>query len=457
MADTSFLDILRYNLLMAERSKFPLKKMQPVAEVVAAGVAAGMIGVAGITLREHRELTHRNIKLHPGLQSFFDWGQRTTGIDGPIPWAATHQTHHHWSDLTGKPFLDIYRAVIAMEDGSFDGAGITVPNIIRGLDPAVEAFTLAEVMQIGKLTEQYVKKRLGNAYREPVHSADRLRELFSGKPAYWYPEPHKRGEKYTQDEIERILTTDPHSPPLVGPPRENGVQGVAVENINMYSQSADLFRTHPELIPDDLRPEDLFLGKAKLHDKLAGFLVPAALMFAVKKDYTPKGALKALASGLAIDGIAIFMKVFGGNVTNSLGHAGEGMLTERKLIEAIQNGTFKIEVNDDGSFTTNAEGAGLFGRFIKYATLDEVSGQKNHHDAPWDPAYTRESGWKGFVEAPWGKTIGYLARARWFPLIEEGEGFGVPNYERPDMPHPALAMIQEIRAAQKAGTRELSL
>jgi hypothetical protein len=232
---------------MSEKAKL-WKTVQPYAKEVGKvglmGIAAGMVGVANITWREHRELTHRNIKLHLWLQRFADFGQRTTGIDGPIPWASTHQTHHHWTDITGKTYLDIYRGVMAMEDGSFDGTGITVPNTIRGLDPFVEEFTLAEVMQIGKLTDEYVRKRLGDSFQEPTISAERLRELFSGQPAYYYPEPHKRGVPYTQDEKERILTTDPHAPALVGPPRKNGVRGVAVENISMYSQSADLFRTH---------------------------------------------------------------------------------------------------------------------------------------------------------------------------------------------------------------------
>jgi hypothetical protein len=445
---------------MSERTKNVMNIVRPTAEVVAAGVAAGIFGVAGITLRNHRELTHRSIKLHPWLQKVFDFEQRTIGIDGPIPWADTHRTHHHDSDLTRKTFLDIYRGVMAMEEGAFDGVGIVVPNTIRGLDPAVEEFTLAEVMQIGKEADEYIRKRLGNRFNEPTYSAERLKELFSGKPAYFYPKPHKRGKPYTQDEIERILLTDPHGPPLVGP-RENGIEEVngvktvALENINMYSQSADLLRANPWLISEDLRPADGDLGKARWYHKTAGFAIPAALMFVRNGEYNPRGLGKAIIQGAAINAIRVGMEIFGGNVTNSLGHAGAGMLTERKLVEAIRNGTLKIEVNDDGSFTTNADGAGLFGKFIKYATLDEVSGQKNHHDAPWDPAYTKESGWRGFVEAPWGKTIGYLAKAKWFPLIEEGEGFGVPNNERPDMPSTALALIQQIRAAQKAGRRKL--
>jgi hypothetical protein len=71
--------------------------------------------------------------------------------------------------------------------------------------------------------------------------------------------------------------------------------------------------------------------------------------------------------------------------------------------------------------------------------------------------YTDASGREAIIEAPWGSLLEYLAKNEHFGLVNEGKGFidpatgeQVPNNERPDVVHPAVKRIQDLRAEQYA-------
>lgn len=412
------------------------KKLAGVAAV--AGVTAGLIGVAGITMRDHRELTHRSLELHPLLHIVLDAEQRSLGIKGPEVWAAVHRIHHNMTDATLKPFLDIHRAIQAA-----DGFGMEVPDTFAHLDPFVSSFSRDEVQVIGAYAEKEVHARLGKTYqRQRYTDREKIQTLLHPtEPQYYYPDYDKHSGEYTQDEKERILLTDPHSPALVR--QENGVQGIAKSNIGLYSRAADLFRKNEELRPDDL-PVTEKERKSSIPAVVAGFLVPSVAVLLARGQYQPKDVAKAAVVGSAINGLRTGVELIGGNVTNSLGHGGD--MADSLGRAALERG-YKIKLNPDGTLSTDTRNIGFIGKALSYLTFDEVGGQDVHHKHPEKIAYTMETGMKALKEAPWGSFLEWLAHNEHMPLIKPGEGFrGI----RPDLPHEGVVIIQQARAREYA-------
>lgn len=423
--------------------------LRTVGKIGAVGFAAGLVGDTGITLRDHRDLTHRSVDLHPSLQKFYDWEQRTITVGEPTVWASVHRIHHQMPDGTLAPFYQIARAVNWMQVNPDQVEGVSLPDSFEYLDPFVDKFSLEDVMEIGNQADDFMRDRLGDEYEEPAgYSSDDLQALFNPtEPRYFYErDPERKGE-YTQDEIAAVLLGDPHSPVRIPPPEENGVRGVAKHNVALYSHDADLFRARPDLKPKDLQNDDLSNREASRMDIAAGVLIPGVAVLLKRGKYTPKHFARAAAAGLAIDAVRIATEVIGGNITNSLGHS--GTLTQKEMMRAIQSGKYKPVPNEDGTVSTNTENAGFFGRALSKLTLDEVGGQEVHHTNPEKIAYTHKTGLDAWREAPWGSLVSVFAHSKWFPLINPGPGFDLKDGEtRPDQPHPAFDLIHRRRVEQ---------
>ena len=438
---------------MGEKKKIT-RFVRPAAEMAAASAVGALASVAVITARNHRELTHRSIILHPWLAAMADAEQRSYGVGEPKVWAAVHRIHHSVPDATLYPFYAISRAISWAESHPEKSAGVTIPDSFPNLDPYVDTFSRADVMEIGKEATQLIRRRLKGAYEEPAaYSKGELEKILNPQaPQYYYPSKKHKGA-YSQEEVAQILLGDPHSPVRIPPPEKNGVRGILKKNVPLYTHHADMFRARPELKEDDLQNEDGGNRKAKKKDIALGILIPSALVLLRRHKFAPKDFAIALAAGSAIYGAKIGLVLAGGNAVNSLGHAGE--LTQKTLVNAVQKNIFKPHPNEDGTVSTDTSEAGPLGWFLGVITLDEVGGQEAHHSYPEDIAYTRKLGappkskLRAWWDAPWGMFLYTLAHSKHAPFIKPGFGFQLqPGEKRPDEPMHAMDIIHRRRAEQ---------
>lgn len=432
-----------------ETGKVDRKKLgKSLGKAVAIGAVEGIAGVAGITMRHHRELTHRSLKLSERLQKAIDFEQRSLGIPETYTWASVHRIHHEMEDANLEPAYRIYHAAKEAE-----ARGIDIPESYLGLDPFVEEMGRETVLQIGEAADTLVRDRLKDLYRPPqfADDAEVIATLNPTEPQYYYEPRIKREARddYTPDDLARYLLRDPHSPALVR--RDNPVQGVAIENMPLYQEPANAFRQFPEIKPKDLqRPEDFdpeYQPKVA-KDVVAGFAINTAIMAAANRDFSVAGAARAVLEGSAANGVRAGLEFLGGNVTNSAGHMGDPFQSE--LAQAFFNRKYVIKLKSDGTISTNTVGAGrgpasrVLGRMASWATLDEVGGQQIHHQEPWKIAYTNAEGIEAVVEAPWGSMLEFLAESNAVQDIKKGDNF--IGQTRPDVAHPAVKLIQSLRA-----------
>jgi hypothetical protein len=423
---------------MSERNKH-------LAEIIVAGVGLGILGGMGITLRHHRELTHRSVDLHPALRASIDFEQRTNGVGDPTIWAAVHRIHHHFPDATLYPYYRIARAVDWITENPDKADGVVIPKTVPHLDPYVEEFDMKDVLEVGNHAKEYVKNRLGKDYEPPkdYSPAQLEEELYPKTPQYFYPTGEKHKGRYSQELIADILLGDPHSPVRVPPPERNGVRGVLKGNFTMYRRAANMFRARPDLKPEDLQHED---GKNKTYsryDVLAGIAVLSTAALIRRGKFTPKDVAIAALAGLAIAGVKAGYEVLGGNIVNSFGHA--GVLDSRRITRALAGKEYKPKLNPDGTLSADSVGAGFLGDLFSLMTLDEVGGQDEHHNAPEKIAFTSKKGLESLRQAPWGNFLSALAKNKYFPLINPGSGF---SGRRPDLPNPAMEIIHRRRIEQ---------
>ncbi len=423
---------------------------------LAAGIA--LAGVEGITWRSHRELTHNSIKLGRLSRALMDLEQLSLGIKEPSVWAAVHRIHHQMTDASLYPFWRAYHAIQNAE-----ASGMPVPEKFKHMDPFVDEFSRAEVEAIGLEADKFLRKRMGEKYyRPPIFNGNEgIHEALnpeSPRTTYWYPDykdvkGKKVAEDFTSDEFARVLTTDPHSPALV-PPKNgklNGVRGIGTRGAFYYlAGGSDMFYAVPDLKPEDLQTGTELEDRARKskNAKLAlaaRFAIPAATVLFARGDFSPKGFAIAGASGTAIGAASMGLEVAGGMAVNSLGHA--GVLNRVRIIQSIIRSEYQMQLNPDGSLSTNTLSAGPLGRILSWATLDEVGKQDHHHRKPGDIAYTDQTGWKAVLDAPWGSLTSYLAHNKYVKFIQPGDGF---EGERPDMPHEGVMLIRKARMRQMA-------
>lgn len=426
------------------------KILLPAAKIAAAGLGWGFLGVAGVTARNHRELTHRSITVNPRLAALIDAEMAHYSSSDPRFWAAVHRDHHRFADANLAPEWRIVRAIDWATANPDLAQGVIIPDSFQSLDHSVDVFPLKDVLEIGHIADNIMRDRLGRSYESsPGYTKDELRDVLNPtKPMYFYRLGPRHVGEYTQDDIAERLLSDPHSPFLIPLPEQNGVRGVALNNVRLYQDRADFYRARPDLMPKDLQNENRPTGrKFGFGDTVRGAMIPAVLTLLVRGKYEPKDFLKAALAGWAIYGIKIGLHIFGGNVTNSLGHA--GVMTPKRFRSAILSDRYRPILNPDGTVSTDSVNGGLLGQFISMFTFDEVGGQREHHLDPGKIAFTSKEGMRAWMEAPWGSLLAFLARSKYFPLISEGPGFELKDGQtRPDEPNPAMEIIHRCRTAQ---------
>ncbi|HZE87291.1 MAG TPA: hypothetical protein VE090_03740 [Methylomirabilota bacterium] len=438
---------IRHNGEASKKTQY----LQNAALIFIAGAVGAGAGVAGITWRSHRELTHRSIELSPLLQKLADLEQRSLGISEPTLWAAVHRIHHQMTDASLFPFYKINHAI---QEATM--RGIPVPETFEHLDPYVTSFTRQQVEAIGSHGDAVVRERLGDTYEKPIFGSDAEIQtiLHPTEPKYFYPDYKKQEGKYSQDDLARILLTDPHSPALI-PPRngkKNGVRGVAKSNVFLYSSTAAMFRERPDLKPTDLQTGKEDQQKSSARAVAGGFILPSLGVLAYRK-LTGRGGLKpkdfviAAVAGSAINGLKMGLEIAGGNIVNSFGHAGK--LDTREMLKAATKREYHVVLNPDGTLTTDTVYSGALGKIFGWSTLDEVGGQAYHHAHPDAIAYTAKTGLPAWFDAPWGSLTSYLAESK-FPFVKPGKGF---EGQRPDIPHEGVLLIQNARAEEFAVAR----
>jgi len=406
----------------------------------AGGAALFFVGVT--TVLNHREKTHHSLKAKPlmeGVSRFAMW------LLGTVPrhWGRVHISHHAARDAN---LLNILETADGLEWlDSHPEVKAAVPEKFHGLDP-VTPLTPAQIKAIGASARKQVQDR----YERPeTYSSKELERLLDPTTRrYLYPhksEISKAPQIRAGDKsIQRLYSVlvDPHSPPL----HILGVLGMLRDNVPNYRANQEDVRAFEEIGEYDLgrdNKDKKFFDKSKWG---LGVFFGFNILFqaARRRELSTKALGQAALSGSLVGGaIGQGLKI-AGNITNGLGHAG------RSIVEALLKG--RPLPNMDGTFTYNAKSFNLF-------TLDEVGGQKNHHEKPWQVAYTDSTGIRKFVEAPFGTVIDGLAQRN--ILFEAGDAFGHPeiaeanevftleskrDFVRPDEPMEAVLMLEAVRS-----------
>lgn len=431
----------------------PSQVLNVAVKIVAAGFLSAIPGIAGVTELHHRELTHQSLTLHPLLKEFIQWEMR---VYAPVTrlWSAVHEIHHSTPDGNLKPFLDTMRAMEHQQGNPDQFPDIKIPESFPHLDPFVSRFSRKDVLLLGHYAENIMTKRLGEAYKRPsTYSHDQMQTLlYPDKSMYLYPEKQKdhKGE-YIQEDIEEILLRDPHSPVL--DPSPNGVQGILKTNVPRYQLVSRLFRNRRDLLPEYLQIDEVINHKKTRYTGFVeGSLVAAGIVLVARNKYEPKDFLKAVLAGTAINLVKLGVHIAGGNITNSLGHAGR--MTPERFIRAMFGKEYKPILNPDGTVSTDSIKGGLLGRWINFITFGEVGGQDVHHKAPWQIAYTFAEGLKAWGHDPWGMLLDRVAHSKYFPFIKPGKGF--EGKIRPDIASPAMKIIHDRRKTEHFGPEKIA-
>jgi hypothetical protein len=407
----------------------------------AAVAAIEVLGfVAATTVLNHRQETHRSLKLKPGVERVARGVMRMTGVE-PAVWASVHTVHHGVTDANMVPIIEL-ADYLEFRDQNPDIDAPPLPETFAGLDPVAE-LTPDDVRNIGGLAMQKVEGRYEKPTSYTAEDEDRL--LDPETPRYFYPERpsllqklRRRRRKQTEEEeqpqadIHRLSAElrDPHSPPL----HRNGTRGVLLENVPLYGDAARWFadeKNRPDHLKKSESDESGHPSKRWMLGFVAGNIVLAGLMRGGRK---PRDLVKHAAIGTATALTAYQGLKAGGDVTNAFGHGGK-----YPIRSAITN---NIEVRDDGTYPSNAP-------VLSLPTLDEVGGQYYHHLHPEWVAYTpkaygSERSWRRFVQAPFGSML--MALADRGIGMENGPGFDTrPGELRPDVPSEAVLELQQAR------------
>jgi hypothetical protein len=419
------------------------------SKIVAAGGLLAIPGIAGVTAYHHRELTHRSIKLHPWLIGLINWEMRTYA---PVDkfWAAVHRRHHAEPDVDLKGFLDTTRLLEWLDQNPDRLGGRRIPEEYEYLDRYVKEIPKNDVLNIGHQAEDMMIDLLGDEYKRPDNYTDEEIDNFLDPKSYRvYKRRRDKKAPYTQDEIETGYLRDPHSPSL----DEESVHGILKWNPARYSALSRMYRSRPDLMPDDLK-----IDKVVNHNliRYRGFVESSAIYAAgvfglsllAGNEYNPRMILDALAVGTAINTVKLGFHIAGGSFTNAWGHAGE--INPIRFFRATIDKNYPIIPNpEEGTVSTNGDTGGLLAEGLGKITFDEANRQKDHHFFPWLIEYTTHKGLCAWRDATWGMTLKTMAHSRFFPFIEPGEGFDLKEGERrPDMPSPAVEYIHELRKKQ---------
>lgn len=413
----------------------------PSAQSLALALAQGENFVAITTLYNHRQLTHESIQMEPVAEHVARTTMWLLGVK-PRIWAEVHKIHHSITDANLLPTKETADYLVWRQDHSAPQHP-EIPRIFKGLDPGAD-LRPAQILKLGQLAETLVAGRYDRPKDYSISEAQRL--LDPKTPRYFYPtkterRDNKLNNRSDSEPANRSLNKlavelrDPHSPVL----HNNGVRGILRDNVSLYRFAAS-YMEQLEKAGKNFGQDNwdrLIYDKVKLGVTVfyAGNI---AVAYVQQPDSSPKGLLKAAARGslvaISADGIVIA----GGNITNSLGHAGELTSLAQTLF------TNEIAMKADGSYTTNDKRLSL-------PFLDEVGGQEVHHGSPDKINYTRASGRKSFEEAPFGSSIKVLVKNN--ILMKPGNQYGANKdtppdgllSKRPDVLNETVLLMQKFR------------
>ncbi len=397
--------------------------------------------LANTAIRDHRVWTHRSLEFES------DAVGKTARIAGghltdTKRWAAVHRIHHSTPDANLTSFVELADYIDWLNDPSANNADHPeTPDEIYGLDPAVESIDTETAYAIGSLARELVRDLYQPAEEYTVDEGTRI--LYDKNPRFMYENPEqmkqdrKHPVRFDPNNLPslrqvRFMLRDPHSPPL----HKMGIPGIMRSNVPLYSYAEHNFED-PGFRPDDLQPDptDTWIrdNRAKLRIGYVGGMALAGILLA--RPRTAKEATAGALAGAAASGAAVLALIAGGNITNSLGHAGDiNRLTLREFLAG------KVHPKSDGTYASDD-------KRLSFATLDEVGGQRVHHDHPEKIAYSMREGVNKLIDAPFGKFLEFLVSRG--ILFKQGDQFNNED-QRPDMPSEAVQMLQNYRAKRLA-------
>lgn len=428
-----------------------------------AAIQAGII-ITGITLGAHREGTHESVEIDPRLRFAGDLVLWLSSTVQEI-WSDVHGPHHKLRDANLVPIIKVGDALRWCETHPHADQP-PLPSIFTNLDPA--AALRPEDVKLVSAAAREMKVRNGTTIKElyqppEEYTRAELQALFDNvTPRYFYETKPGR--------LSRLLTI--HKPPVAEPLPVSDIDSIAHQLRDAHSPSLDLdgilgillhgvgrYRTSAKVFAkerDEANDYDMssrskrFFVKYKKWGPVALFAGNIGYRLAktvAKGEFSAETAKAATLEGSLAAGGALVALLFGGNLTNSGGHAGDVHPVHRLLARDLpglwQELTVPPPVKADGTYTTDAAGLGIL-------TEDEVSRQRQHHLYPEKIAYTTESGWRKVKQAPYGSFIEFLVRhglglhpGRQFGERDNPEGFD--RSKRPDMPAEAVLMLEAFR------------
>lgn len=356
----------------------------------------------------------------------------------PRIWAGVHIVHHSVTDANLYPALETANYLNWRQDHS-PADHPDIPRYFAGLDPGA-VLRPDQVTKLGSLTDLMV----GGRYLKPIdYTKDEAKRLLDpvSKRYLYAPKAGKQANGLYDWEqpylhplsLMRLLPElrDPHSPVL----HYLGIKGILRDNVPLYRSAARYMETQ-EAAGRDLGQDK---WDRRLYDK-AKFGVGAfyagniALKMATEGSLKPFSLLKGAVKGSLIAAGAEGFLIFGGNLTNSLGHAGDTSELARAILRD------EIVMKPDGSYATDEN-------WLGWVSADEAGRQEAHHDRPQDIAYTQAIGLQAIKEAPFGSLLSFAARHNL--LMKPGKQYGLrdgnPIDTRPDIRTEAIIYLQQAR------------
>lgn len=416
-----------------------MSSLEKLGTTAALTGAAAFYSLSRTAIEDHRIWTHRSLafKDERAEKAYRVAGSHLTDTKR---WAAVHRIHHRTPDanlvnfIEYADYVDWHQGQTTLSEGQAE-----LPDALYGYDPAAEMIDADTVYEIGSLARDLV----GGLYQPPEDytAEDAKRILYDQSPKYFYEDAEEM--KYDrQNPVKfdpanpptlhqiRFLLRDPHSPAL----HRRGIPGILRSNVPLYGYVEHNFED-AVFRPADLQPDEIDnwtrQNRSKLRYAYVGGMVLGGVLLGgrgSKEKMATQAVLGAAASGLAVMGL-----IAGGNITNSIGHGGD---LKKLTVSDFLAG--KVYPKADGTYEND------YHRGLGPATLDEVGGQKVHHQHPDAIAYSLETGLDKVREAPFGTFLESLADRG--IIFKRGDNFEAME-SRPDMPSSAVLRLQEYRRA----------
>lgn len=435
-----------YNKLMS--------KEKTIATVVGGGAMLAGATAFSILGNNHNALTHDSLDLDPWLQNAARLEQALAGAND-ISWAATHRIHHRAADVNGGAILDYgERLIYCLENN------IPTPDTHTGLDLCVPYMLTDEVLELYGHAREDLSRNMPDYEPCTQFAEDEIRAGFDPQARHFEYGPRhkfwKKGESLDPHEKAHKLITDPHSTALTRriPGRPNNpIRRMFMENLARTMDMGKFWQLYPELMDEDLRPLGPLSNNKKM--QVAGFAIPAAVVLAGSRDFTPRGVARAAAIGSMINLEKLATLAAGVNFVNSVGHSGDP--GDLKFWQILFKAEYEIVPQPSGKLSTKIANNGVAARVANAVTGDQVFYQDAHHREAGAVAYGEVDNPNiTFLENPIGRTFEMLADNPHVPGIHRGAQFGLGKGERrPDDASPMTEMVERLRRERHPKIRQL--